>query len=199
MSTRLQHFTTEPVDWRAWLETLDLSEATPEQIAVLEESTPTAKTSPYYLLLVQEVDALRERSKLFNAVMYGPRGLSRADRELASVVVSRVNGCFYCAAIHAQRYIQLAKKPEVIQRIFADGVDAEFEPHERAIVDYSVKLTLTPDQISEADGEPLRAIGLTDWEILDLTHAIAMFAWANRLLQTLGEPTLKAQTETATN
>jgi len=33
----------------------------------------------------------------------------------------------------------------------------------------------------------LQAAGLTDLEILDLTHVVAMFAWANGLLQTLGE------------
>ena len=33
-----------------------------------------------------------------------------------------------------------------------------------------------------------RAAGLDALEILDATHAIAMFAWANRLMQTLGEP-----------
>jgi alkylhydroperoxidase family enzyme len=35
---------------------------------------------------------------------------------------------------------------------------------------------------------PLRQNGLSDLEILDLIHAVAMFAWANRLMQTLGEP-----------
>jgi alkylhydroperoxidase family enzyme len=34
----------------------------------------------------------------------------------------------------------------------------------------------------------LRRIGLTDLEILDLTNAVVMFAWANRLMQTLGDP-----------
>ena len=192
MSTRQTSFTIDPVDWVAWLETVDLAAATPEQIAVLEESTPTAKTSPYYLLLVHDVDALRERSRLFNAVMYGPRGLARADRELASVAVSRVNGCVYCAAVHAQRYAQLTKQPEVIQRVLDEGVTTALEPRARAIVDYSVKLTEMPNQTTAADLAPLRAVGLTDLEILDLTHVIAMFAWANRLLQTLGEPVRKA-------
>ena len=38
-----------------------------------------------------------------------------------------------------------------------------------------------------ADLAPLRRAGLSDLEILDVTHATAMFAWANRLMQTLGE------------
>jgi uncharacterized peroxidase-related enzyme len=158
------------------------------RIAVLEESHPSAKTSPYYLLLVHDVEVLRQRSRLFNAVMYGKRGLSRADRELASVAVSRVNGCVYCASVHAQRYAQLTKQPELIKRILAEGIETELDPRSRAIVDYSVKLTLTPQKISAEDLSMLRAAGLTELEILDLSHVIAMFAWANRLMQTLGEP-----------
>jgi alkylhydroperoxidase family enzyme len=35
---------------------------------------------------------------------------------------------------------------------------------------------------------PLRAQGLSDLDILDLSHAVAIFPWANRLMQSLGEP-----------
>jgi uncharacterized peroxidase-related enzyme len=182
------NFTADPVEWSAWLDPIALAAATSEQIAVLEESTPTAKTSPYYLLLVRDVDVLRERSRLYNAIMYGPRGLPRADRELAAVAVSRVNGCVYCASVHIQRYIQLTKRPEIMQRLIDEGVETELPPRERAIVDFAVKLTRTPPTLTAADLKPLRQLGLTDQEVLDLTHATAMFAWANRLMQTLGEP-----------
>jgi len=181
-------FTLDPVEWRAWLNPIAIETANSEQIAVLEESTPTAKTSPYYLLLVQDVDVLRERSRLYNAIMYGPRGLPRADRELAAVAVSRVNGCVYCASVHIQRYIQLTKRPELMQRLVEEGVETELAPRERAIVDFAVKLTRQPGALTAEDVAPLRHIGLSDQEILDLTHVIAMFAWANRLMQTLGEP-----------
>ena len=187
MSEKLK-FTLDPVEWRAWLDPITLDDATPEQVAVLEESTPTAKSSPYYLLLVQDVDVLRERSRLYNAIMYGPRGLPRADRELAAVAVSRVNGCVYCASVHIQRYIQLTKRPDVMQRLVAEGVETELPPRERAIVDFAVKLTRSPSALTTDDLAPLRQLGLNDQEILDLTQVIAMFAWANRLMQTLGEP-----------
>ena len=47
--------------------------------------------------------------------------------------------------------------------------------------------------IVQEDAVPLRQQGLTDLDILDLTHAVAMFAWANRLMQTLGEPAAPAR------
>jgi alkylhydroperoxidase family enzyme len=35
--------------------------------------------------------------------------------------------------------------------------------------------------------------GLNDSEVLDLIHAIAIFAWANRLMLNLGEPVIAGQ------
>ena len=185
-------FTTDELDWASWLNTVDPETATAEQIAVLEESNSRAKTSPYYLTLIHDTEALRQRSRLFNAVMYGRDGLSRAERELSTVGVSRINGCPYCASVHSRLFIQLAKKPEVIQSIFDKGVDeADLPARERVLIDYAAKLTRQPTKMSAADLEPLRQAGFSDLEILDATHAIAMFAWANRLMQTLGEPVAK--------
>ena len=59
---------------------------------------------------------------------------------------------------------------------------------ERAIVDYSVKLSQTPPAAGQAEIAALRAAGCSDAEILDLANAVALFAWANRLMLTLGEP-----------
>ena len=104
------------------------------------------------------------------------------------VAASRINGCVYCASVHARRFIELAQAPEVIERLYRDGVEAELDPRRKAIVDYAAKLTRDPAAVGAADLAPLRAIGLDDLEILDLTNSVAMFAWANRLMQTLGEP-----------
>ena len=112
----------------------------------------------------------------------------RSEREFGAVAASRINGYAYCAAVHAKRFTELTKRPEVMQRIERDGADAALEPRLQAILDYAAKLTRDPAAITGADAEPLRRQGLGDLEILDLTHAVAMFAWANRLMQTLGEP-----------
>ncbi|GJH35859.1 peroxidase-related enzyme [Paraburkholderia hospita] len=181
-------FTSQQLGWSAWLDKVALGDATPEQTAVLEESHPQAKTSDYYLLLVHEPEILRQRSGAFNSIMYAPGGLSRAERELASTVVSRVNGCVYCASVHAQRFQQLAKRDDVIQQVFADPQTAGTTARERAIVRYAIDLTLHPDTIDAASIAALKENGLTQAEILDLSHAIAIFAWANRLMLTLGEP-----------
>jgi len=184
----LNGFTFDTLGWRAWLDTVSLASATLEQIAVLEESHPHAKTSDYYLLLVQQAEILRQRSGVFNAIMYAPGGLPRAERELASTVVSRVNGCVYCASVHAQRFAQLAKRTDAIEQVFDDPATAGTTARERAIVRYAIALTERPDTVDADEIAALEAEGLTHEDILDLSHAVAIFAWANRLMLTLGEP-----------
>lgn len=185
-------FTSESLEWRAWLDKIDLANATAEQIAVLEESHPKAKVSDYYLFLVHQPEILRQRSTAFNAIMYAPGGLSRAERELGATVVSRVNGCVYCASVHAQRFEQMAKRNDVIGQVFEDPETAGTNAREKAIAAFSIELTRSPDQVDAGSVARLRAVGLSDEEVLDLMHSVAIFAWANRLMLNLGEPVFPA-------
>ena len=74
-----------------------------------------------------------------------------------------------------------------IRRLLDEGIDTPLEPQNRAIVDYAVKLSLDPAAVTAQDLIPLRQVGLSDLAILDLTHVIGMFNWANQLFLTLGE------------
>ncbi len=181
-----KRFTLEAVEWAPWLPPVTPETATPAQRTALDAS-PQAN-SAYFRTLANDVDSLAERSPLFHAVMYVPRGLKRAERELATVIVSIINGCVYCSSVHARRFVELTKQPEIICALYEQGVDTPLEPRLRAIVDYAAKLTREPAAMTVADLAPLRAVGMDDLEIHDLTNAVAMFANANRLMQTLGEP-----------
>lgn len=185
---RIKGFTNETLDWKAWLDVVDITQATPEQIAILEESHPKAKVSDYYLFLAHQPEILRQRSAAFNAIMYAPGGMPRAERELSTAVVSRVNGCVYCASVHAQRFEQLAKRTDAIKQVFEDPHTAGTTDRERAIVRFSIELTERPDNIGASNIQALKDVGLTDAEILDLIHSVSIFAWANRLMLNLGEP-----------
>lgn len=189
---RIKGFTSETLEWKAWLPVLKLDQATPAQLAILESSHPKAKSSDYYLLLAHQPRILEERSVVFNAIMYATGGLSRAERELASAAVSRINGCVYCAAVHAQRFEQLAKRNDAIVQLFDEPQTAGTNARERAIVQLSIALTADPAQFGAAQLQGVRAVGLSALEIVDLIHAVAIFAWANRLMLNLGEPVCPA-------
>ena len=98
--------------------------ASPLQLEVLDESHPQARTSAYYLTLAHQPLMLRHRSAAYNAIMYAPGGLPRAERELGAMVVSVTNGCVYCTSVHAQRFAQLARRQDTVEQVFDDPASA---------------------------------------------------------------------------
>jgi uncharacterized peroxidase-related enzyme len=184
----IKGFTNEVLDWKSWLDVLDIEKASPEQLAVLKESHPKATTSDYYLTLVHQPEILKQRSIAFNAIMYAPGGLLRAERELGATVVSRINGCVYCASVHAQRFEQLGKRNDAIVQVFEDPYSITTNPRDKAISDFSIQLTLAPAKVNAKSIQALTDVGMSMGEVLDLLHSVAIFAWANRLMLNLGEP-----------
>jgi uncharacterized peroxidase-related enzyme len=191
MSEALHAFTTQVPEWRPRVKPIELAKATPEQLEALQVTPSNTNVSDYVLVLANDVETLKVRSPLFNAIMYGRGGLSRAERELGAVGASIVNRCIYCAAVHASRYNQLTRDETVIAKIFADGEEAELEERQAAILSFAVKLSRAPSQASAEDMQRLRDAGLSEEEILDLILSASLFGWANRLMHTLGDPVAK--------
>ncbi len=54
------------------------------------------------------------------------------------------------------------------------------------MLDFAAKLTRTPWDLTEADVEELRKVGLSDGEILDLVLVISYCAFVNRIASGLG-------------
>lgn len=180
-------FTADALEWRPYLTPVEYAQATAAQREALKETPSNTKISDYVLVLAHDPESLGARTPLFNGIMYGRGGLSRAERELGATEASVVNHCIYCASVHASRYIALAKEPDVIAQVFA-GTSQALDPRAQAIVDFSARLSACPPAATEADAAALRAEGLSDGEILDLVLSVAVFGWANRLMHTLGEP-----------
>jgi uncharacterized peroxidase-related enzyme len=167
---------------------INLAEATPEQLDALKVTPSNTKVSDYVLVLANDVETLKVRTPLFNAIMYNRGGLSRAERELGAVGASVVNRCVYCAAVHSSRYNQLTKDKSVMERIFRDGEGAELDERQAAIFHFATRLSRAPSEADEQDMQALRDAGLDDGEILDLVLSASLFGWANRLMHVMGDP-----------
>ena len=74
----------------------------------------------------------------------------------------------------------------LVTQLKEDYAAARLDPIDRAIVDYAVKLTRTPAQITQADVQALREAGLSDRAILDVAQVTAYFNFVNRLADGLG-------------
>lgn len=192
MSEPVHEFTLDALEWKPYVKPIDLALATPEQLDAMKVTPSNTKVSDYVLVLANEPEALNERTPLFNDIMYSDGGLSRGGREIGALAGSFVNKCIYCAAVHANRYIQLEKRPEVIDEIYNSGLEADLPEFEQALFNFGVDLTAHPNEVGVYQFYHLREIGLDDLQILDLIHSVAIFGWANRLMHTLGEPHRKA-------
>ena len=132
-------------------------------------------------------DSLRAHFEMYVGAMHRPSPLSRAERELVAVVVSRLNGCRYCLHHHlAQLKRLLPEDRHATADDVATGRVGRLTNREAALVGYATKLTTNPHGMEEADVTRLRDAGLEDRAILDLAQVVGYFAYVNRIVQGLG-------------
>lgn len=87
---------------------------------------------------------------------------------------------------HGEALRRLIKDEVLVSQLKADYVQAELKPVDRAILDYAVKLTRMPADVTPADVQALREAGLTDRAVLDVAQVTAYFNFVNRLAEGLG-------------
>ncbi|MFD1504725.1 alkylhydroperoxidase domain protein [Georgenia yuyongxinii] len=180
-------FTQANLGWVPWLEPAPVEELTERHYAGLVDRRRAE--SPYFRLLVRDPETLAARTKTDNDIFYNTAGgLPRAERELAAAATSRLNGCVFCASVHARFASHHSKRADDVQRLLDDGVTADLGERWNAVVAASVALTETPAGFGAQEIARLRDAGLDDLEIADLVHGAAFFNWANRLMLSLGEP-----------
>lgn len=183
-------FTQAELGWEPWIASKPLQDFTPQQQETLARFGHS--DSDYFRLLGRNLPVLEQRTLTDKGIFFTAGGLPRKDRELAAAVASKVNGCIYCASVHARKAAQLSKESAAVQRLLEvqpGGILSEGQaPIWQAEIDFSAALSATPATANQSQISALRELGLSDLALLDLVQSTAFFAWANRLMLTLGEP-----------
>lgn len=180
-------FTQDELNWLPTLAPLAVEELTDRHYEGLTEKSRAQ--SPYFRLLARDPEVLGARTRTDKDIFYNPEGgLPRAERELAATAVSRVNGCIFCASVHARFATRHSGRGEDIDRLLRDGVSTDLGSRWNAVTAAAERLTRTPTAFGADDVRTLRDVGLQDDEVADLVFASAFFNWANRLMLSLGEP-----------
>ncbi len=135
--------------------------------------------------------SLQGHMTLYKYVLHHPRNtLPKAYLEAIGVYVSSLNNCDYCVEHHfagMARLLDNADRAESIRRALQNRRPEDaFDASELAGLNYASKLTLTADQVTEADIEALRQAGLDDGQILEINQVTAYFSYANRTVLGLG-------------
>ncbi|MER0093027.1 alkylhydroperoxidase domain protein [Corynebacterium sp. KPL2838] len=181
------HFVNHSLGWLPWVAPLPKEDFTPAHMDALIK--PKRIDSEYFRLLARDPAALKARTLTDLDIFYNTEGgLSRADRELAATVVSRFNGCVYCASVHQARCVKEGGEREIVDRLLAEGITADLGSQEWDLIRRAA-LALTSSPIS-FDAElcaELRDFGFDDQSIVDIIYASSFFNWANRLMLTLGQ------------
>jgi uncharacterized peroxidase-related enzyme len=186
-------FTLDLLEWTPWLERATDTELAPEQREKVEAYVGANANSDYIGVLANDFEALLARAVVHRHVYTSTEPEVSAHRELGATTTSRINGCVFCASVHARMYAGYSKKRDVAQRFLDEGIDTDLPPVERAVVDLAAKVTKDPESLGPADLQPLRDLGFDDLGILDVINYSAFFANANRLMLTLGEPRVPAK------
>jgi uncharacterized peroxidase-related enzyme len=87
---------------------------------------------------------------------------------------------------HGEGLRRLTKDDELVERLKSDFRQAPLSEQDRAMLEYAVKLTVEPWNMTQADVERLRHAGFQDADILDINQITGYYAFVNRLADGLG-------------
>ncbi len=124
---------------------------------------------------------LRYFSRLYNEVMLGDSNLSILDREMIALVVSSSNNCFYCQVAHGAAVRIYSKDQTLSEVISMNFRNANLNKREMTMLNFSWKLSTSPDQITNKDRNYLRDEGFSDDQIWDICEVVGFFNMTNRL------------------
>ena len=171
----------------SWIDEVDVNKADGRLAEMYQELIEKrGKVSNILKVHSLNPDAMGNHLDLYMTLMFGRSGLSRAEREAIAVVVSAENDCAYCINHHVEALKRYIKDEETLGMLAtADGLET-LEPRLSNIVRHAEKLSSAPGAMTESDLGELRAVGLSDSDILDLTLITAYFNFVNRIAQGLG-------------
>jgi len=171
----------------SWIDEIDVEDASGKLEEIYAELIEKrGKVSNILTVHSLNPEAMENHLDLYMTAMFGKSGLSRAEREAVAVVVSATNDCAYCVNHHTEALRRYIKDEETLEMLMtADGLET-LEPRLSNIVRHAEKLTSAPSAMTESDLGELRAVGLSDRDILDLSLVVAYFNFVNRIALGLG-------------
>jgi len=93
---------------------------------------------------------------LYVDLMFAPGGLSRRQREMIAVVVSRENRCDYRVAHHREALARYVSDTVLLDAICSGAHAADVAPADHELMAYATKLTCAPVSVSADDLQRLR-------------------------------------------
>jgi uncharacterized peroxidase-related enzyme len=106
--------------------------------------------------------------------------------ELVTLAAAMALNCRYCLLAHSAILIRNGFNVDQLRLILTNFKNAGLEPVEVAMMDFAQKIIRNANEITQKDVDALRALGLEDVEILDITLTATMRSFASKTFDALG-------------
>lgn len=114
------------------------------------------------------------------------KNLSVRRYELVTLAAAQALHSRYCQLAHGAVLTKSGVSLEQLRAILTDFHDAGLEPAEVSMMEYAQKIARSADEVTQADVDALRAVGLEDVEILDVALTATMRCFASKTFSALG-------------
>ncbi|NRP10647.1 MULTISPECIES: peroxidase-related enzyme [unclassified Marinobacterium] len=141
-------------------------------------------------------DQLDVFSRIYNELMFGESGVTKLEKEMIAVAVSASNSCYYCQVAHGAAVRGYSGDPTLGELMVMNYRAAELSERQRAMLDFAVKLTESPEAMIEADRQALRDVGFSDRDIWDIANVAGFYNMTNRVASAVDmQPNLEYHTQ----
>jgi uncharacterized peroxidase-related enzyme len=156
---------------------------TPSDPELFEANRAPAGHVPNYVHAFAARPAVYEAWKQLNGAIKESMDLRRY--ELATLAAATALKSSYCSLAHGQ---VLADKFYTAEEVVALVEEPPNDPVDRAVMAFARKVALAADTVTQADVDELRALGLSDADVLDVVLAATARCFFSKTLDALGAP-----------
>jgi uncharacterized peroxidase-related enzyme len=107
--------------------------------------------------------------------------LAREEVEMITVAVSGANDCLYCVVAHGALCRIYADAPKLADQLATNHRAADVSEEHRTMLEFAVRLTESPEAVTDDDLQQLRDAGFSQEEIWDIAAVTAFFNLSNRM------------------
>ncbi|GAA1603836.1 MULTISPECIES: carboxymuconolactone decarboxylase family protein [Kribbella] len=155
--------------------------STPDDPAFFDANRAAAGHVPNFVRTFAARPAVFEAWKQLNGAIKESMDLRRY--ELATLAAATALRSSYCSLAHGQ---VLADKFYTADEVAALAGEPPNDPVDRAVMAFARQVALGADSVTQADVDQLKALGLTDSDVLDVALAAAARAFFSKTLDATG-------------
>ena len=123
----------------------------------------------------------------FSRSFYQHATLPESLTSMILFAIAETSNCTYCSAAHELTCRTLGINEETLRALVEDLVNVS-PARIRAIIEFALKASHTPQSVVAEDYERLRAMGVTDAELVEIIHVAAIGNYVDTLADALKIP-----------